>query len=359
MPLSEGAHQRRHQPPATAPARRPKTGFAPPGTLCLTEGVTEFELIRRLMPLLPSNGSVVVGAGDDCAVLELGAPETQTLFKTDAVVEGVHFTPEEDAVRIGHKALARCLSDVAAMGGTPTAAVVTLALPPAFDPQRVLDMYQGMQRLALRHQVALVGGETTAQPAGLLLSVALLGTVQRGRALLRSGGRAGDAVFVTGELGGSLEGHHLDFEPRLAEGRWLAASGWVHCMMDVSDGLASDLPKLLDAAGGLGAEVRRTALPIRRAARVRERQGDRARPAVVAALTDGEDFELLFTVAARNAVRLLDAWKQSFPGVRLTCIGRLTNVPGMFLLGPDGRRPMPVRGFEHFGDTRADSDAMT
>ncbi|MBN8249681.1 MAG: thiamine-monophosphate kinase, partial [Verrucomicrobia bacterium] len=229
----------------------------------------------------------------------------------------------------------------------------TLALPPGFDSQRILGIYRGMQRLAVRHQVALVGGETTAQPVGMLLSVALLGTVPRGRALLRSGSRAGDAVFVTGELGGSLEGHHLDFEPRLAEGRWLAASGWVHSMMDVSDGLASDLPKLLEAGGGLGAELRRAALPIRRAARVRERQGDRARPAVVAALTDGEDFELLFTVAARDAVPLHDAWKPAFPGVRLTCIGRLTGTPGVFLVGPDGRRPMPVRGYEHFGDAGA------
>jgi len=312
--------------------------------------VTEFELIRRLTPLLPANDFVVVGAGDDCAVLELGAPDTQTLFKTDAVVEGVHFRPDADPVRVGHKALARALSDVAAMGGTPTAALITLALPPGFDPERVLALYRGMQRLAVRHQVALVGGETTTSPGGLMLSVSLLGTVPRGRAVLRSGGRAGDAVFVTGELGGSIEGHHLDFEPRLAEGRWLGASGWVRSMMDLSDGLASDLPKLLAASGVPGAEVRKSSLPIRRAARLRERAGDLARPAALAALTDGEDFELLFTVASGDAVRLLDAWKPAFPGVRLTCIGRLTEQSGVFLAGADGRRPMPARGYEHFGN---------
>ncbi|MCW5558848.1 MAG: thiamine-monophosphate kinase [Verrucomicrobiae bacterium] len=311
--------------------------------------MTEFDLIRRLMPLLPTNDFVVVGAGDDCAVLELGASDTQTLFKADAVVEGVHFAADADPVRVGHKALARSLSDVAAMGGTPTAALVTLALPAGFDPDRVLGFYRGMQRLAVRHQVALVGGETTASPGGLLLNVAVLGTVPRGRALLRTGAQAGDAVFVTGELGGSIEGHHLDFEPRLAEGRWLASSGLVHAMMDLSDGLASDLPKLLEAGGGLGAEIRKGSLPIRRAARLRERQGDLAKPAALAALTDGEDFELLLTTAPGDAVRLLDEWKRAFPGVRLTCIGRLTANRGVFLTGPTGRRPMPVSGYEHFG----------
>ena len=298
--------------------------------------------------MLPSNDGVVVGAGDDCAVLELGAPEAQTLLKTDAVVEGVHFLAGTEPERVGHKALARCLSDVAAMGGTATAAVVTLGLPSGFEPERVLGLYRGMQRLAVRHRVAIVGGETTTNPGGLLVNVALVGSVSRGRALLRSGACPGDALFVTGELGGSIEGHHLDFEPRLEEGRWLAASGRVHALMDVSDGLAGDLAKLLAASGGLGAEIRQSSLPIRRAARLRARAGDLARPPVLAALTDGEDFELLFATAAADAVGLLDAWKAAFPGTRLTCIGRVTPGPGQFLRTPQGLRPMPVRGYEHF-----------
>lgn len=313
--------------------------------------MTEFELIRNLTPLLPTNYFVVVGSGDDCAVLEMGAPDTQTLFKTDAVVEGVHFTAGTEPERIGHKAMARCLSDIAAMGGSPVAALVTLGLPPGFREDRILGVYRGLQRIAVRHQVAIVGGETTTNPGGLLINIALLGTIPRGGALLRSGARAGDALFVSGELGGSIEGHHLDFEPRLAEGRWLAGSGFVHAMMDVSDGLAGDLPKLLQASGGLGAVISKTALPIRRAAKLRARSGDLARPAVVAALTDGEDFELLFTVASSDAVAVLDGWKREFPAVRLTCIGKVTAGPGVFLQGPDGLSPLMVRGYEHFGGT--------
>lgn len=311
--------------------------------------MTEFELIRRLTPLLPTNDFVVTGSGDDCAVLELGAPDTQTLFKTDAVVEGIHFTADTEPERIGHKALARCLSDIAAMGGSPVAAVVTLGLPDGFQPERIQGIYRGLQRLAVRHQVAIVGGETTTNPGRLLISIALLGTVPRGQALLRSGAREGDALFVSGELGGSLAGHHLDFEPRLAEGRWLLGSGWVHALMDVSDGMAGDLPKILEASGGLGAVISKAALPIRREARARAQSGDLARPAVVAALTDGEDFELLFTVAASNAVAVLDGWKREFPGVKLTCVGKITKGPGVFLQGPEGLRSLSSRGYEHFG----------
>ena len=128
--------------------------------------MTESELIAHLKPLLPTNDFVVTGAGDDCAVLELGAPDTQTLFKTDAVVEGIHFTADTEPERVGRKALARCLSDIAAMGGTPTAAVVTLGLPRGFDPERVKALYRGLNRLAAQYQVAVVGGETTTNPGG-------------------------------------------------------------------------------------------------------------------------------------------------------------------------------------------------
>ncbi len=315
--------------------------------------MTEFELIAKLKPLLPTNDFVVTGAGDDCAVLELGAPDRQTLFKTDAIVEGVHFTAETEAERIGHKALGRCLSDIAAMGGTPVAAVVTLALPKAYDPERVLAIYRGLNALAVRHQVAVVGGETTTSPGGLLINVALIGTVSRGGALLRSGAQAGDAIFVSGELGGSLAGRHLDFEPRLAEGRWLAASGQVHALMDVSDGLAGDLPHLLAASSSpeapLGAELHKTAIPISRAAQLRAREGDTAKPAIVAALTDGEDFELLFTVAPRDAVKVLDGWKAEFPTVPLSCIGKVTPRAGIFLRDERGLRPLTAKGYEHFG----------
>jgi thiamine-monophosphate kinase len=310
--------------------------------------VTESELIAHLKPLLPTNDFVVTGAGDDCAVLELGAPDTQTLFKTDAVVEGIHFTADTEPERVGRKALARCLSDIAAMGGTPTAAVVTLGLPRGFDPERVRALYRGLNRLAAQYQVAVVGGETTTNPGGWLVNVALLGTVPRGRARLRSGAKVGEALFVTGDLGGSLAGKHLDFEPRLAEGRWLLEFAGVSSVMDLSDGLASDLPKLLAASGVPGAELRKSAVPISRAAREHARTSDLAKPPFVAAVTDGEDFELMFTVQSNRAVAVLDEWKEQFPGVRLSCIGKLTEKAGVWVRGDDGLRPLPTRGYEHF-----------
>ena len=310
--------------------------------------MTESELIAHLKPLLPTNDFVVTGAGDDCAVLELGAPDTQTLFKTDAVVEGIHFTADTEPERVGRKALARCLSDIAAMGGTPTAAVVTLGLPRGFDPERVKALYRGLNRLAAQYQVAVVGGETTTNPGGWLVNVALLGTVPRGRARLRSGAKVGEALFVTGDLGGSLAGKHLDFEPRLAEGRWLLEFAGVSSVMDLSDGLASDLPKLLAASGVPGAELRKSAVPVSRAAREHARTSDLAKPPFVAAVTDGEDFELMFTVQSNRAVAMLDEWKEQFPGVRLSCIGKLTEKAGVWVRGDDGLRPLPTRGYEHF-----------
>src|ERR1043166_7314748 len=156
--------------------------------------MTEFELIHRLTRSLPANKNVIIGAGDDCAVLDFGLADRVLLFKTDAVVEGIHFTAETPPEKIGHKALARCLSDIAAMAGTPTAALVTIALPRTFDPEWVAATYAGMTALARRHEVAIVGGETTTNPERMLISIALLGTAPRGKAILGSGGRVGAAV---------------------------------------------------------------------------------------------------------------------------------------------------------------------
>jgi thiamine-monophosphate kinase len=309
--------------------------------------MNEFELIHRLTRSLPTNPAVVVGAGDDCAVLDVGIPDRLLLFKTDAVVEGVHFTPETASEKIGHKALGRCLSDIAAMAGTPTAALVTIGLPGTFKPDAVEAIYAGLNALARRHQVAVVGGETTSNPGGIFISVALLGWVPRGKGVLRSGAEVGDAIFVTGELGGSLAGKHLDFEPRLAEARWLAREFSLHAMLDVSDGLAGDLRHILTASR-VGAELLTTAIPISREARRAAKAGSTAKPPLVAALTDGEDFELLFTVASRDAVPVLDAWKKQFPGLALTCIGKIKEGEGITLRDKQGVRPLTAHGYVHF-----------
>ena len=307
----------------------------------------EFELIRRLTGSLHSNKCVLNGPGDDCAVLDLGIPEKVLLLKTDAVVERVQFIAETAPEKVGHKALGRCLSDIAAMGGTPTAALVTLALPDRFDPTYLDRLYAGINALATRHDVAIVGGETTSNPERLLISVSALGWVPRGKALLRSGTRAGDALFVTGELGGSLAGRHLEFEPRLAEARWLAKSFPIHAMIDLSDGLAGDLPHLLKA-NGLGAELLASAIPISREAKHAAKASTTAKPALLAALTDGEDFKQLFAVASGDAVRLLDAWNKQFPALSLRCIGKIQSTRGITIRDGQGVRPLNVHGYEHF-----------
>src|SRR6266513_2714878 len=239
--------------------------------------MNEFDLIARLTRSLPSDERTVVGVGDDCAVLDLGLPDRWLLFKTDAVVEGVHFDKTAPPEKIGHKALGRCLSDVAAMAGTPTHALITLALPADFDSGFLERIYAGINALAQRHGVAIVGGETTINPERMLISASVLGTVTRGKSPLRSGAKAGDAIFVTGELGGSLSGKHLEFEPRLSEARWLAENFSIHAMMDISDGLAGDLPHILEASK-VGAELLSDAIPISHAAKSAIRADSSAKP---------------------------------------------------------------------------------
>ena len=322
--------------------------------------MNEFELIARLTQSLPANKNVVTGAGDDCAVLDLGAPDKLILFKTDAVVEGIHFTKETPPEKTGRKALARCLSDIAAMAGTPSAALVTLGLPEKFEPEFVAGIYDGLNALAKQHGVAIVGGETTTNPGRIFISIALLGTVPRGKQVLRSGAKTGDAIFVTGELGGSLTGKHLEFEPRLEEARWLAEHFPIHAMMDLSDGLAGDLRHVLKASG-VGAELLKDAIPVSRAAK--EASHSRAcqsaenppihiggyKLALAAALTDGEDFELLFTVASGDAVKLLDAWRKTFPKLKLSCIGKIVAGNGILVRDKAGSHKLDAHGYVHFG----------
>lgn len=312
-----------------------------------TKSTSEFELITRLKSGLPTNDSVIVGAGDDCAVIDAGVSGKWQLHKTDAIVEGIHFTRETAPEKVGHKALGRALSDIAAMAGTPRWATVTLGLPDGFDGEMVEAIYEGINRLAKRHEVAVVGGETVSNPERLAISVAVVGEVDRTKCVLRAGAKPGDGIWATGELGGSLEGHHLDFSPRLAEGRWLAEHFLPSSMIDLSDGLAGDLGHLLDAANA-GAELLENALPIRREARLRARESDAAKPPLIAALTDGEDYELCFTLGQGNAVALLDQFRKAFPETPISCIGKVVAEPGLKIQQKDGTKEFATRGFVHF-----------
>jgi thiamine-monophosphate kinase len=271
----------------------------------------EDRLLRELLALVPLPEDQPLGPGDDCAAIRPPARGQLLLLKTDCVAEGVHFLRSHDPARVGWKALCRPLSDIAAMGGTPREALVTFFSPPDVGPEYWKKFYRGLGRAARRFGVVIAGGEMSRQPSGIAVSIALLGTVAQKNLLRRSGGKPGDAIFVTGVLGGSLARHHLDFVPRLEEGHWLAATHTPSAMMDLSDGLGSDLPRLARASG-CGFEIDRDAIPKRRGS------------ALQAALTDGEDYELLFTISPKKADALLVAWPMVFPKTRLTRIGRLT-----------------------------------
>lgn len=302
--------------------------------------LSETELIQRLTQDLPADSSVLTGPGDDCAVLDWSG--SKLLFKTDAIVEGIHFERDTPPEAIGRKALARALSDIAAMAGTPTHALITLGVHAEMEPSLIEAVYQGLRNCAREHHVNIVGGETTSL-SQLTLSISLIGRASK--PILRTGSAVGDAIFVSGELGGSLAGHHLNFTPRLKEARWLSDQDIVHAMIDLSDGLATDLRHLL--SDQTGAELLTRALPIRRAAKERARDNPSGKTALLAALTDGEDYELLFTVSSKDAVPLLDGWKSAFPETPLHCIGKITDQPGIALRDDKGVKPLTLHGYDH------------
>jgi thiamine-monophosphate kinase len=296
-------------------------------------GMGEDALVRRLLGLLPQNGpGVVVGPGDDCAVVSVPGACRLQLLKTDSVVEGVHYLSGEKMRRVGWKALCRAISDVAAMGGIPEHALVSIAVPSRMEWMRLRELYAGIAKAADAYQVSVVGGETVHTSGPLVCSIFLTGSVDAAHCLRRSGGMPGDLLFVTGRLGGSLaSGWHLDFKPRLQEGRWLARSGHVRAMMDISDGLASDLPRLAKASG-CGAELHLDSVPRHRGR------------SLLQACCDGEDFELLMAVVPEDADMLLNSWQDTFPKLPLTQVGRL--MPKRAGLRPAGLFKM--HGYDHF-----------
>jgi len=287
----------------------------------------EDALIARILKDFPGGGSLSVGPGDDCAVVDPGQGPLR-LLKTDAIVEGIHFLPDADAEKVGWKAMARVLSDFAAMGGKPEHLLVTVAVD-ADRPVAWMDgLYRGIRKCLAKHGGLLAGGETSRLPQGALISVAGEGSVERKHLVLRSGGKPGDLVLVTGRLGGSLRGKHLSFTPRLAEAAWLVEHLRPTAMMDLSDGLAKDLPRLA-AASGCGFEIA-DKLPANPGC-TREQ-----------ALGDGEDYELLLTVPEKRWKAAATAWKQAFPKLPLSVIGRLTE---------PGKGTELTGGWDHFRPT--------
>ena len=288
----------------------------------------EDRLIAQLVKGLSARRDVIVGPGDDCAVLRSSKRQEYLLFKTDCVVEGVHFLPNEKPGAVGWKAMMRTLSDFAAMSGQPQYALVTLLAPAVREVKWMTQLYHGLRRAGARFEVAIVGGETSNTSGPIVVSLSALGRVEKARCTLRRGGKPGDLLFVTGQLGGSGKGGHLRFTARIEEARWLTRHFRVHAMMDLSDGLGADLPRLAKASG-TGFEIDESAIPRRSGCSVSE------------AINDGEDYELLFALSPNDAGKLKEKWRTKFRDLRLTEIGRLTRHSSLVT-------PPSFHGYVHF-----------
>ena len=290
--------------------------------------------------------------GDDCAVLRPPAGH-ELLVTTDFSLEGVHFRRDwHPAGSVGHRCLTRGLSDIAAMGGEPLAAFLSLALPADLPQRWADDFLKGLLTLAKKFDVPLAGGDTAQSPNGVLADIMIVGTVPKGKAVLRSGARAGDCIYVTGSLGGSattlalLESgkklrerdHPAHFAPlpRIEVGRLLREKGLASAMIDISDGLSVDLMHLCEESG-VGATLDPRAIPCAKIGRPLRQVG------LDFALHGGEDYELLFT--ARRSKRI----PSRVAGVPITMIGLITRDRNILLAGPESRgKELVPRGWEHF-----------
>ena len=306
--------------------------------------LTEEEIIRRVVQALGvAAPPFPEGPGGDCAHLDTTRGGRRYRTSTiDSVLLGRHFDAACPGHRAGAKLVNRNLSDLAAAGATPSDGLLSLLLGPDVDADWLEDFAHGAGRAAARAGLRLVGGDVCrAAPGTFAATLALQGFAHR--ILTRRTAAPGEVVFVTGEVGGSLYGHHLDFTPRLAEGEWLCGLGEVSACTDLSDGLAKDLPGLLGPR--LDARIDLGLLPLREAALALAKAD--GKPAVEHALADGEDYELLFTVAADRADLLEKSFRQAFPKTRLTRLG--TTEPGAGrLLDLTTGQPVAVQGFGHF-----------
>jgi len=281
----------------------------------------ELELLKWIHARLGRRrGAIAVDSGDDAAVLRFG--RERILFKVDSVLEGVHFRRDDPPEWVGHKALARPLSDIAAMGGVPVAAIAALMMPRSMPMSRAKQIYRGMEKLG----VPVVGGDISTHAGKLAISVSVLGDMRGALPVLRSGARPGDILMVTGPLGGSIRGKHLKFEPRLEEGRLFATRLRVHAMIDISDGFARDLWHMCNASR-VGALV--DSPPIMKGS------------SIEGALYDGEDYELLVAAPPATARRIeREGWAMP--------VGLVSSKQGIRLHTEEGGfREIKLDGYEH------------
>ncbi len=311
----------------------------------------EKSAIARIRKHARTGPAVTAGIGDDCAILRI-PPGHETLVTTDFTLEGVHFRREwHPPQAVGHRCLARGLSDIAAMGGEPIAAFLSLALPPKL-PQRWVDQFTtGLLTLADEFKVTLAGGDIAQSPSTVLADIIVVGSAPKGKAIRRSTARPGDRIYVTGELGGSAATLALLFSgrklrpagfpphfhpiPRIQVGRWLRERALASAMIDISDGLSTDLAHLCEESR-VGAEIRSEAIPLASI-------GKPARQvALKFALHGGDDYELLFTAPRSKPI------PRRIAGVQITQIGHITRHKRTVLIDADKRSELLPQGWQHF-----------
>jgi thiamine-monophosphate kinase len=309
---------------------------------------SENEFVAALVRGLPSDRRLEVPAGDDAAVLRPPALR-RTVVTVDMLMEGIDFVlgPECPAESVGRKALAVSLSDLAAMGSRPEAAVVAVALPRQAGDTIGRGLQAGLMAVATEFDVALAGGDTNSWDGPLVISTTLIGSVAPGAAWRRDGARPGDLLVVSGACGGSLLGRHLTVTPRCREAAAIAGAYTVHAAIDVSDGLSLDLARMMQASG-TAAVLDLEAVPIHPdAERMAARPGDGRSP-LEHALGDGEDFELVLAMPPEEARRLMTAAGRPPFETPFTVIGEVVAGAGLFARQRDGgHRSLPPRGYEH------------
>lgn len=293
--------------------------------------MNEENFVRKIRSLFPQSPDVTTGPGDDCAVLDFGTPDL-FLAAVDQVISGVHYTPDTAPETIAGKLLKRNVSDIAAMGGIPTHALLSLAVNP-MEESWLLAFHQGIAQHAAQYGISIIGGDMARLFApGAALSLTILGKVERGKLCLRANAGEGDLLFATGCFGNSFRsGHHLNFTPRLKEARFLAGD-FTSAMQDVSDGLLKDSARMAEASG-LALQLEVEKIPLRVGASMEN------------ALTEGEDYELLFAVPERLRSRLEQAWP--FPDTPLSCLGRFVRGTPGSVAGVDSELIFKT-GYDHF-----------
>lgn len=300
----------------------------------------EFSFISWLRNRTPTDSRIVVGPGDDAAVLAASA--RQQLVTVDMLMDGVDFHLHEvGAKAAGRKAMAVNLSDIAAMAGVPTAAVISVALPKQNGRAIGEQLYLGARELAEEFGVAIAGGDTNSWDGPLVISITLLGEATPRGPVLRSGAKSGDWLLVTGPLGGSIRGKHLRFTPRVREALQLHDAANLHALIDISDGLAADLNHILEESG-CGAVLEAGAIPV--AADAVERSRVSGQSPLLHALGDGEDFELIAAVSPADGARLIG--EQPVSGINLVKIGECIPT-GLWIEDGGARRELKPTGWVH------------